>query len=152
MPGSRRTKINFQRLLQSSYYLQTLGLIGQIRKFVRSEDRAGRGTVATKSVGAQFSSQLKLLRARIDTTIPHYIRCLKPNDDLIPDYFEPKNVVEQLRCGGVLEAVRVSRAGYPTRYPHDVFMARYYILGDTRDNSPVSPLLSPDKFGTASRN
>lgn len=122
-------------------------LIGKIRKFVRSEDRAGRGTVATKSVGAQFSSQLKLLRARIDTTIPHYIRCLKPNDDLIPDYFEPKNVVEQLRCGGVLEAVRVSRAGYPTRYPHDVFMARYYILGDTRDNSPVSPLFSPDKFG-----
>lgn len=123
------------------------GLIEQIRMFVRSEDRAGRGTVATKSVGAQFSSQLKLLRARIDTTIPHYIRCLKPNDDLIPDYFEPKNVVEQLRCGGVLEAVRVSRAGYPTRYPHDVFMARYYILGDARDNSPVSPLFSPDRFG-----
>ena len=122
------------------------GLIGQIRKFVRSEARAGRGTVATKSVGAQFSSQLKLLRARIDTTIPHYIRCLKPNDELIPDYFEPKNVVEQLRCGGVLEAVRVSRAGYPTRYPHDVFMARYYILGDQRDDTPMSPLFSPDKF------
>ena len=123
------------------------GLIQQIRKFVRSEDRAGRGTVATKSVGAQFSSQLKLLRSRIDTTMPHYIRCLKPNDDLVPDFFEPKNVVEQLRCGGVLEAVRVSRAGYPTRYPHDVFMARYYILGDHRDRSPVSPIFSPERFG-----
>jgi ankyrin repeat protein len=122
-------------------------LIGKIRKFVRSEDRAGRGTVATKSVGAQFSTQLKLLRSRIDSTVPHYIRCLKPNDELIPDYFEPKNVVEQLRCGGVLEAVRVSRAGYPTRYPHDVFIARYYILGDTRDMGPVSPIFTPERFG-----
>ena len=123
-------------LLKSSEF----GLIHDIRDYVRSEERGGRGTVATKSVGAQFASQLKTLRARIDTTVPHYIRCLKPNDELVPDHFEPKNIVEQLRCGGVLEAVRVSRAGYPTRYPHDVFLARYYILGDQRDNTPASPM------------
>ena len=123
-------------LLTSSNF----GLIQEIREYVRSEERGGRGTVATKSVGAQFSSQLKTLRARIDTTVPHYIRCLKPNDDLVPDRFDPKNIVEQLRCGGVLEAVRVSRAGYPTRYPHDVFMARYYILGKQYDKSTVSPI------------
>ena len=127
-------------LLRSSDF----DLLLEINRFVRSEDRAGRGTVATKSVSSQFSTQLRTLRARIETTIPHYVRCLKPNDELAPDYFEPKNIVEQLRCGGVLEAVRVSRAGYPTRYPHDVFMARYYILGDVRpDVSPMSPLFSP---------
>lgn len=49
-------------------------------------------------------------------------------------------IVDQLRCGGVLEAVRVSRAGYPTRYPHNVFKARYYILGDAMDTKPVSPI------------
>ncbi|KAG7369553.1 myosin head motor domain containing protein [Nitzschia inconspicua] len=118
-------------------------LLLDINRFIRAEDRAGRGTVATKSVSFQFSAQLRTLRSRIETTIPHYIRCLKPNDELAPDYFEPKNIVEQLRCGGVLEAVRVSRAGYPTRYPHDIFTARYYILGDRRDNSPMSPLFSP---------
>jgi ankyrin repeat protein len=115
-------------------------LIGEIKRFIRSEDRAGRGTVATKSVSSQFSAQLRTLRSRIDETTPHYIRCLKPNDELSPNFFEPKNVVDQLRCGGVLEAVRVSRAGYPTRYPHDIFMARYYILGDKKDVSPMSPL------------
>ncbi|KAL7579862.1 hypothetical protein ACA910_004873 [Epithemia clementina (nom. ined.)] len=120
-----------------------LGIIAEIQRFVRTEDRAGRGTVATKSVSSQFSTQLGVLRHRIDKTVPHYIRCLKPNDELIPDYFEPKNVVEQLRCGGVLEAVRVSRAGYPTRYPHDVFLARYHILGDSFDDSPQSPTFSP---------
>jgi hypothetical protein len=126
-------------LLKSS----TFSFIQMIHKYVRSEDRGGRGTIATKSVSSQFSTQLRVLRTRIDETVPHYIRCLKPNDDLAADYFEPKNVVEQLRCGGVLEAVRVSRAGYPTRYPHDVFVARYEILTDSRDNAPQSPAFSP---------
>lgn len=122
-------------LLKSSEFPLLLDMI----RFVRSEDRGGRGTVATKSVSSQFSSQLRVLRSRIETTIPHYIRCLKPNDDLVPEFFEPKNIVEQLRCGGVLEAVRVSRAGYPTRYPHDVFAARYYILADPKDHTPHKP-------------
>ncbi len=122
-------------------------LLNKIQKYIRSEERGGkggrgrvRGSVATKSVGAQFSEQLKTLRTRIDVTTPHYIRCLKPNDDLTPNHFEPKNIIEQLRCGGVLEAVRVSRAGYPTRYPHDVFLARYYILGNGDDKLPTSPV------------
>jgi ankyrin repeat protein len=118
-------------------------LLLDINRFIRTEDRGGRGTIATKSVSSQFSSQLRTLRSRIEFTVPHYVRCLKPNDELVADYFEPKNIVEQLRCGGVLEAVRVSRAGYPTRYPHDVFTARYYILGDKKDFSPMSPLFSP---------
>ena len=101
--------------------------------FVRTEDREGRGSVATKSVGAQFSEQLAQLRSRIDATVPHYIRCLKPNDELKPDTFDPRMIVDQLRCGGVLEAVRVSRAGYPTRYPHELFRNRYYVLGKAED-------------------
>ena len=57
-------------------------------------------------------------------------------------------IVDQLRCGGVLEAVRVSRAGYPTRYPHDVFKARYYILGDPKDRKKkASPI---KRWGRAS--
>lgn len=128
-------------LLKSSNFK----LIEQIQKFVRSEERAGRGTVATKSVSSQFSTQLRVLRSRIDKTIPHYIRCLKPNDELVPEFFEPKNVVEQLRCGGVLEAVRVSRAGYPTRYPHDVFMARYHVLREKNDESSSFSLSSQNE-------
>ena len=88
-----------------------------------------------KSVGAKFSEQLKDLRSRINATAPHYIRCLKPNDELLPDEFDPKQIVEQLRYSGVLEAVRVSRAGYPTRYLHGQFMSRYYMLGDLQDGT-----------------
>ena len=113
-------------LLHSS----TFDYVGLLQGFVRAEGAGGRGSVAQKSVGAKFVESLRDLRQRIDATAPHYIRCLKPNDDLLPDEFDPKNIVEQLRYSGVLEAVRVSRAGYPIRYTHGVFINRYYMLGD----------------------
>ena len=110
-------------LLQSSNF----PLVSDIRMFLRLQT-GDVGSVNLPSVGAQFAKQLRTLRARIDGTAPHYIRCLKPNDLLIADEFQPKNIVEQLRYGGVLEAVRVSRAGYPTRYSHRGFLIRYTVL------------------------
>jgi len=80
------------------------------------------------TVGGQFSSQLQLLRKRIDATSPHYIRCLKPNDKLEPDNFDSAVIADQLRCAGILEAVRVSRVGYPQRYLHERFVHRYQVL------------------------
>jgi len=94
--------------------------------------KGGRGPSKPKTkltVGGQFSQQLQELRQKIDNTSPHYIRCLKPNDDLIPDHFDPLIVADQLRCAGVIEAVRVSRVGYPQRYTHAKFLTRYRILG-----------------------
>ena len=84
---------------------------------------------AKSTVGSQFSKQLQELRDKIDLTSPHYVRCLKPNDDLVPDSFDPVIVADQLRCAGVIEAVRVSRIGYPQRYTHPMFVTRYRILG-----------------------
>jgi hypothetical protein len=55
-------------------------------------------------------------------------------------------IVEQLRCGGVLEAVRVSRAGYPIRETHDVFKARYNFLGD-RENRSNKALRTNTPYG-----
>jgi myosin-5 len=39
-------------------------------------------------------------------TQPHYVRCIKSNDRNVGGQFDRTRVVEQLRCGGVLEAVR----------------------------------------------
>lgn len=77
------------------------------------------------TVGSQFAQQLTELRQKIDSTCPHYVRCLKPNDLLIPDHFDPVIIADQLRCAGVIEAVRVSRVGYPQRYTHANFLKRY---------------------------
>jgi myosin-5 len=88
----------------------------------------GSSSLKRESVGSQFSRQLRELRTRIDSTTPHYVRCLKPNDDLIPHRFDAHIIADQLRCAGVLEAIRVSRVGFPHRYFHDYFLQRYAVL------------------------
>ena len=85
-------------------------------------------SIMRESVGIQFANQLKNLRTRIESTSPHYVRCLKPNEDLIPDNFDHLVIADQLRCAGVLEAIRVSRVGFPHRYFHEHFCNRYGIL------------------------
>ncbi len=103
------------------------------------------------TVGGQFSSQLLDLRKRIDTTSPHYIRCLKPNDALQPDHFDSAVIADQLRCAGILEAVRVSRVGYPQRYLHKTFVQRYQVLAMTelqrRRKDASANFQSPAGFG-----
>lgn len=94
--------------------------------------RGGSNSLLRESVGSQFSHQLKELRLRIESTTPHYVRCLKPNDDLVPDRFQPRIIADQLRCAGVLEAIRVSRVGFPHRYSHDSFVQRYGIVCPSR--------------------
>merc|ERR1712238_518982 len=110
-----------------------------------------QNSLKTVSVGGQFSSQLSRLRERIDGTSPHYIRCLKPNDKLQPNNFDSAVIAEQLKCAGILEAIRVSRVGYPQRYPHARFVFRYQCLSMTdlqlRRKDAVNEFSSPVGFG-----
>ncbi|KAH9729027.1 Myosin-6 [Citrus sinensis] len=80
------------------------------------------------SIGSRFKQQLQQLLETLSSSEPHYIRCVKPNNLLKPAIFENKNVLQQLRCGGVMEAIRISCAGYPTRKPFDEFVDRFGIL------------------------
>ncbi|QCD89251.1 DNA topoisomerase III [Vigna unguiculata] len=87
-------------------------------------------TKSTKfsSIATQFKLQLQSLLETLNATEPHYIRCVKPNNLLKPGIFENNNVLQQLRCGGVMEAIRISCAGYPTRKTFDEFVQRFTIL------------------------
>uniref|UniRef100_A0A6S8L6F1 Myosin motor domain-containing protein n=1 Tax=Amphora coffeiformis TaxID=265554 RepID=A0A6S8L6F1_9STRA len=80
------------------------------------------------SVGGHFLKQVKELRTKIDHTCPHYIRCIKPNALLAPNYFDRTMVANQLQCGGVLQAVGVTRNGFTLHYTHIEFMKRYMCL------------------------
>ncbi|VVA99827.1 unnamed protein product [Arabis nemorensis] len=84
------------------------------------------------SVASQFKQQLASLVESLSTTEPHYIRCVKPNNLLKPSTFENQNVLQQLRCGGVMETIRISRAGYPTRKHFDEFLDRFSILAPVK--------------------
>ncbi|KAG5533006.1 hypothetical protein RHGRI_027295 [Rhododendron griersonianum] len=80
------------------------------------------------SIGSRFKLQLQQLMETLNATEPHYIRCVKPNNLLKPAVFENVNIMQQLRCGGVLEAIRISCAGYPTRRPFFEFINRFGLL------------------------
>lgn len=83
---------------------------------------------ASQSVCSQFKDQLTSLMEKIEMAKPHYVRCIKPNDVHKPDVFNAVRTTEQLRCGGVLEAVRVARSGFPYRMSHTDFYSRYRSL------------------------
>eukprot|EP01133_Synstelium_polycarpum_P008413 gene8413-9895_t len=80
------------------------------------------------SVSSQFRESLNHLMTTINTTNPHYIRCIKPNSLKVPNNFDKPMVLQQLRCGGVIEQLRISRSGYPGRFPYENFFKRYKLL------------------------
>ncbi|KAG5414126.1 hypothetical protein IGI04_001693 [Brassica rapa subsp. trilocularis] len=92
-----------------------------------------------QSVITKFKSQLFKLMNKLEDTTPHFIRCIKPNSNHLPGVYEENHVLQQLRCCGVLEIVRISRSGYHTRMTHQDLAARYGFLLDTKlSQDPLS--------------
>ncbi|CAA7059029.1 unnamed protein product [Microthlaspi erraticum] len=103
------------------------------------------------SIGSRFKLQLQSLMETLSSTEPHYIRCVKPNNVLKPAIFENVNVIQQLRCGGVLEAIRISCAGYPTKRTFYEFLNRFGVLApevlDGNYDDKVACKMLLDKIG-----
>ncbi|KAG9273462.1 unconventional myosin-Va isoform X3 [Astyanax mexicanus] len=86
-----------------------------------------------KTVGLQFRNSLQLLMETLNATTPHYVRCIKPNDYKHAFTFDPKRAVQQLRACGVLETIRISAAGFPSRWTYQEFFSRYRVLMKQKD-------------------
>lgn len=117
-------------LLKESSLLIVQEALGQ--QFAQPPESASRSRKSSstmlRSVGSHFQAQLRSLMTAIESTTPHYIRCIKPNVACVRDAFEPPFVTAQLRYQGVLEAVRVARLGYSVRVLHPLFLERYWVL------------------------
>ncbi|CAI5519690.1 unnamed protein product [Closterium sp. Naga37s-1] len=94
--------------------------------------------VKAVSLGKRFKEQLGELMRTLNATEPHYVRCVKPNKDLKPQKFSNTLVVEQLRSGGVLEAVRLCSTGYPARRTFEDFEARFSLLLPSPDRKRLA--------------
>ena len=90
--------------------------------------RIGVAVNRKPTLGGIFKSSLIELMYTINNTDVHYIRCIKPNESKRAWMFEGPMVLSQLRACGVLETVRISCAGYPTRWTYEEFALRYYML------------------------
>ena len=91
-----------------------------------SAEGAIGGGAAT--LASQFKAQLGSLVATVAAGRSHYVRCCTPNPHKRPGEVDASSLLHQLRCGGVVEAVRVTRAGYQSRMPHAAFVSRFACL------------------------
>ncbi|KAJ9464349.1 Myosin-8 [Diplonema papillatum] len=80
------------------------------------------------SVGGFFKNQLKELMDLINTTNPHWIRCVKPHPAKKPLHLSGVSTMAQLGSSGVLGTVKIRKAGYPVRLLFDVFWPRYRVV------------------------
>lgn len=89
-----------------------------------------RGTKkgAFRTVAQRHKEQLASLMAQLQATQPHFVRCIVPNNHKKPGRVDVPLVLDQLRCNGVLEGIRIARLGYPNRLPFVEFRQRYEVL------------------------
>ncbi|CEP20169.1 hypothetical protein [Parasitella parasitica] len=88
--------------------------------------RKGAGNFHT--VGYKHKQQLSVLMDTLQKTHPHFVRCILPNDRKRPGEIQPKLVLDQLRCNGVLEGIRICRVGFPNRLLFEQFREQYKLL------------------------
>ncbi|XP_043952706.1 unconventional myosin-Va isoform X2 [Gambusia affinis] len=116
---------------------QVPGTGGRTRLSIKPDK--GRDTSSKehkKTVGCQFRNSLQMLMETLNATTPHYVRCIKPNDFKLAFSFDPKRAVQQLRACGVLETIRISAAGFPSRWTYQEFFSRYRVLMKQKDVLP----------------
>lgn len=81
-----------------------------------------------RTVSQSHRENLRRLMDLLRTTNPHFVRCILPNLKKSSNEFDRRLVLDQLRCNGVLEGIRIARLGYPSRITFKDFNERYEIL------------------------
>jgi myosin heavy chain 6/7 len=93
------------------------------------DDKKKKKKGGGKTVASVYLVQLAELMATLNTTEPHFIRCIVPNTHKKPLETETPLIMHQLTCNGVLEGIRVCMLGFPNRMLYRDYKARYMVLG-----------------------
>ncbi|XP_064410770.1 myosin-IIIa [Latimeria chalumnae] len=94
----------------------------------------------TQTVASYFRYSLMDLLSKMVAGQPHFVRCIKPNNDRQEKKYDREKVLVQLRYTGILETARIRRQGYSHRILFANFIKRYYIIAfRSNENPPVSP-------------
>ncbi|XP_074842384.1 myosin-IIIa [Carettochelys insculpta] len=97
-------------------------------------------SMKTQTVASYFRYSLMDLLSKMVVGQPHFVRCIKPNNDRQAHKYDKEKVLVQLRYTGILETARIRRQGYSHRILFANFIKRYYLICyKTNDDPPVSP-------------
>jgi len=82
---------------------------------------------ALMTISAGHRESLSKLMNNLQSTHPHFVRCIIPNELKKSGYTDAPLVMHQLTCNGVLEGVRICQLGLPNKVMYPDFMIRYSI-------------------------
>lgn len=121
---------NITRLLAASTDAHIAGLFSDCAD-TEDDVASGRSRVKKglfRTVAQRHKEQLHSLMTQLHSTHPHFVRCILPNHKKRPKQFNNLLVLDQLRCNGVLEGIRIARTGFPNRLSFAEFRQRYEVL------------------------
>merc|ERR1739848_155073 len=124
---------------------------GQPLEAPKEEGKKKKKGGGAKTVSSVCLVQLAEPMSTLQSTEPHFIRCIVPNTHKQPLVVETELIMHQLTCNGVLEGIRVCMLGFPNRMLYPDFKSRYAILGaaeiaSSSDNK-VAVFALMDKIG-----
>jgi myosin I len=77
------------------------------------------------TAGFKIKNSAGLLMKALSVCAPHYIRCIKPNENKAFQDWDAQRCQHQVQYLGLYENVRVRRAGFAYRAPFKRFLTRY---------------------------
>uniref|UniRef100_A0A663MHE6 non-specific serine/threonine protein kinase n=1 Tax=Athene cunicularia TaxID=194338 RepID=A0A663MHE6_ATHCN len=90
-----------------------------------------------QTMASYFRYSLMDLLSKMVVGQPHFIRCIKPNDDREALMFSHERVLLQLQYTGILETVKIRQKGYSHRILFEEFVKRYYYLAFKAHETPL---------------
>lgn len=124
---------NITRLLAASHDKYIASLFADYSEDAGEHSGAPKSRVKKglfRTVAQRHKEQLSSLMTQLNSTHPHFVRCIIPNHQKRPKRLHPPLVLDQLRCNGVLEGIRIARTGFPNRLPFAEFRQRYEVLSN----------------------
>ena len=116
---------------RDTFHLDSINLVaGSSTKFLTflfAKDIKGKGQTQKrgKSILQQFKKSLDELMGTLESCEPFFVRCIKPNEFKQEKGFDRELVHRQLKYSGMMETIRIRKAGYPIRYDFEYFSSRY---------------------------
>uniref|UniRef100_A0A0N4ZUU0 Myosin motor domain-containing protein n=1 Tax=Parastrongyloides trichosuri TaxID=131310 RepID=A0A0N4ZUU0_PARTI len=98
----------------------------------KNENKSANEQITSKSsklssptVSSKFKTQLDILIQKLDKTGTHFVRCLKPNSDMVPNKFDGQQILNQLSCSGMINVLELMQEGFPSRTVFQEFYDSY---------------------------
>ncbi|XP_020710496.2 myosin heavy chain 95F isoform X2 [Athalia rosae] len=84
-----------------------------------------KGKLTFISVGSKFKTQLGELMDKLKNNGTNFVRCVKPNNEMVDHQFDGNSILGQLRCSGMTSVLELMEHGYPSRVPFQELYSMY---------------------------